>query len=125
MVEEASELHADPTYVDSEAEDRLHSHDVLFDYSFYPNDPSVPIYQVQSSLLTEHSILPVVSSQFQHKSLSLDPNIKLINAAFAEQDAIGPNARDNAMQVDEVVKDPEVSSYPLRCCVLTGSNSLH
>src|SRR5258708_6152818 len=40
-VEEAGELRADPTYVDSEAEDRLHSHNALFDCSFHPNDPSV------------------------------------------------------------------------------------
>jgi hypothetical protein len=81
-VEEADELHADPTYVDSDAEDRLHSHDALFDCSFHPNDPSVPIYRVKSSLSTEHSVLPHVSSfRFQH---------------------------DNAMQVDEVVKDREV-----------------
>ena len=85
-VEEAGELRADPTYVDSEAEDRLYSHDTLFDCSFHLNDPSVPIYRVKSSLLTEHSILPHLSSfQFQPED-------------------VGLSARDNTMQVDEVVK---------------------
>jgi hypothetical protein len=64
------------------------------------------------------------SSQFQHKSLVLDTNIKLDNAACAEQDAtIGPSACDNMMQVD--VKNLEVSNHSLRCCALTNSNSLH
>jgi hypothetical protein len=116
MVQEAGELHTDPTYVDSDTEEERRSHDTLFDCTFYLVDPSLPVYHVQTAPLTQpssSSLENAVSSiQFEHTSSSLghdlNPAHRDSDVTHTSQDFV-LSARDNSMQVDQGSKDAKVS----------------
>jgi hypothetical protein len=74
VVREAGELRTDPTYVDSNAEEALRSRDALSDCTFYPINPSLPIYRVQTASFSLENA--VSSIQFEHISSSLSHDLR-------------------------------------------------
>jgi hypothetical protein len=114
VVQEAGKLHTDPTYVDSDAEGALHSCNTLFDCTFYPVNPTLPVYCMQTTPSTQPSSSSlknvVLSIQFKHISSSLSHDLKPAqnDVTCASQDFV-LSAQDNPMQVDQGSKDAKVS----------------
>ena len=92
-VQEASKLHADPTYVNSDIEEELclDNASQVFGCTFYPIIPSLPVYHIQAAPSTQRS----------SPSLENSDQFKLSNATSSAPDFV-QSARDNAVPLDQV-----------------------
>ena len=95
-------MHTDPTYVDSDAEEDICSHDTprVFDCTFYPVNPSLPLYRVQAAPSTQpssSSLENAVSSiRFVPSSVTRTPEDFVLSA------------RDNTTRLDQGLEDAGV-----------------
>ena len=101
-VQEAGKLRTDPTYVDSDAEEDIRSHDTprVFDCTFYSDNPSLPLYHVQAAPSTQPS-----SSSLENavSSIRFEPS----NVTRTPEDFV-LSARDNTTRLDQGLEDARV-----------------